>query len=164
MKRILLAAFLIIGLSYTNSSAQMDREMMREIDKDIQHSTMMEQNELIDKAALKEGERMPQEVGITMQPELMMGHSEMMASIRDMTYDMSNMMNSFSRMIGSMSGAEREKSREKIQDVANMMRQVSSEMGSMASVMESGMITDAEMKMMRSRVMEMQDSVSELRK
>jgi hypothetical protein len=164
MKRILLAAALIMGLSYTNSFAQMDHGMMREIDKDIQNSTMMEQKELIDKGALTEKGRMQHEGGISLQPELMMGHSEMMDSLKDLTYDMSNMMNYFSRIIGNMSGSEREKSKKKLQDVANMMRQICSEMGNMANIMESGMITDAEMTMMRSRVMEMQESVSELRK
>ncbi len=163
MRYLLLYAALIIALSASNSLAQMDHNMMREIDNDIQHGPITGEKNLIDKNALKGDTKMPSEGGVTMQPELMMGHHEIMENMKEMTYDMSFMINDISRTINTLAEAERGRAKSKIIDITNMMRQVSSEMQKMADTLESGMITDSEMSLMRSRVTEIQEGVSELK-
>ncbi|MBI4825292.1 MAG: hypothetical protein HY807_02580 [Nitrospirae bacterium] len=163
MKRLLLAGLLIAGLSAANSYAQMGQDMRKEIDNEVQRSHMTEDKELINKTGIQEEGKMSNEGDVTKHQEMMMGHGEMMNNMKDMAYDMSNMMNDISRMIGRLSAEEREASKENISDMANMMRQICSEMTNMSDSMESGMMTDSEMAMMKGRVMEMQENISGLK-
>ena len=163
MKRFLLAVLLIAGLSGENTYAQMGHDMRKEIDNEIQRSGMTEEKDLINKTGILDEGKMPEEGNVTKHQEMMMGHGEMMNNMKDMAYDMSNMMNDISRMIGKLSAEERETSKENISDMANMMRQICSEISNMSDTMESGMVTDAEMTMMKSRVMEMQGNISVLK-
>lgn len=163
MKRLLLAVLFIAGLSAADSYAQMDHDMRREIDNEIQHNQMSKEKEMINKDALMKEGRISAEGNVTTHQEMMMGHGEMMNNMKDMAYDMSNMINDMSRMIGKLSAAERETSKDHINDLARMMKQISYEMNNISDTMESGMITDSEMTMMKSRVMEMQESISGLK-
>lgn len=141
----------------------MGHEMRKEIDDEIQRSHMTEEKSYINKDGIQEEGKMSDEGDITKHQEMMVGHGEMMNSMKDMAYDLSNMMNDMSRMIGRLSAEEREASKENISDMANMMKQMCSEMNNMSDTMESGMITDSEMAMMKSRVMEIQESISALK-
>lgn len=163
MKRLLLAVLLITGLSGGNVYAQMGHDMRKEIDDEVQRSRMTEEKDLINKNGILEEGKMSDEGDITKHQVMMIGHGEMMNNMKDMVYDLSNMMNDISRIIGRLSTAERESSKENITDMANMMRQICSEMTNMSDTMESGMMTDSEMTMMKSRVMEMQGNISVLK-
>ncbi|MDO8282523.1 MAG: hypothetical protein Q7U10_07865 [Thermodesulfovibrionia bacterium] len=163
MKRLLLAVLLITGLSAANTYAQMGQDIRKEIEDEIQHSRMSEEKDLINKNGIMEKGKMSEEGDITTHQEMMMGHGEMMNNMKDMVYDMSNMMNDISRMTGRLSAAEREVSKDRISDLTRMMKQISYEMNNMSDTMESGMITDSEMTMMKSRVMEMQENISVLK-
>lgn len=157
MKRLFLLIMLITGLPAANVHAQMGHDMMREIDNEVQRGHMYEEQKLIDEDILKEKRKMS-------EPELIMGHHEMMNGMEDLTHDMAYMLKDISSAIKSISDIERKRSKYEIRDIANMMRQLCSEMSNMSDILESGMITDAEMTMMRSRVMEMEESVAGLDK
>ena len=157
MKYFLLAGLLIAGLFGGNACAQMGHDMRKEIDDEIQRSHMADEKNFINKDGILEKEN------VTTNQEMMVGHGEMMNNMKDMVYDMSNMMNDISRMIGKLSATEREASKENINDLSNMMKQICSEMTNMSDIMESGMMTDSEMTMMKGRVMEMQENISVLK-
>lgn len=163
MKRLLLAVLFITGLSVTNSYALMDHDMMREIDGEVQNINMADEKGMINKDALHKDGKISDEGNVTARQEMMVGHGEMMNNMKDMVYDMSNMMNDMSRMIGRLSAAEREAAKDRISDLVRMMKQLSYEMNNMSDVMESGMITDSEMTMMKSRLIEMQENMSVLK-
>ncbi|MBI4844079.1 MAG: hypothetical protein HY809_07145 [Nitrospirae bacterium] len=164
MKQLFWASLLFTWILATSSYAQMGHEMMKEIDDEVQHSRMGGDKGIINKDNLQEGSKMQGEGGVALKEELMMGHQEMMNGMKDISYDMSNMMNDISRAIGAMSAAERERSQEKLKDISNLMKQICSEMNNMSEAIERGMMTDADMTMMKSRVMEMQESASSLKK
>lgn len=140
MKHVFLILILISGLVATYSFAQMGHGMMRDKTGEMGHSQMMD-----DKGH-------------------MMEHSKMMDDMMGMTHEMSEIMHDMAEMMGEMSEMSRDMSREKMHKMSNIMRDMCAEMNKMPDMMDKGMATEEEMRMMHNRMMEMQKQMREIMK
>ncbi len=87
--------------------------------------------------------------GQPMEHKGMMEHGQMMNDMVDMMHQMSGMMHDMGENMGDMP-------KEKMLNMSIMMKEMSSHMGKMSVIMEKGMATEKDMKMLHDEMMRME--------
>ncbi len=91
-------------------------------------------------------------------------HGKMMDGMKEMTLDMSGMLNDITGAIDDMKGVSRKISKDKRHRISDIMKDMSDELNMISEVMGEGEVSEEKLELMKSRIEDLQKQMGKLGK